>query len=331
MSLTAKLRRAPLRLATGAYILNTGIGKLSADEETAKQLHGMASGTYRFLGKMDPKTGAASEIPLPEFKKGFPVGTLDLGIDKGGDMWIGMMFQGAIARFDPKTEQFRFYPMPKEQDNSVTQLNMLGLEHQVDGKLWTNNAGNQEVYRIDLASGKYETLAPMKSITTPGNHTIYGIASDSKNNLWFMEFQDNYIGKVDAKTLGISLYRAPTDRSRNRRGVMDAQDRLWFAEYRGNKIGMFDTREESFKEWKLPTPWSGPYYPTVDKNGDIWTGGMTTDRVTRLDPKSGAAVEYFLPKDTNIRRVFVDNTTTPPTFWTGSNHGASIVKVEPLD
>jgi virginiamycin B lyase len=94
---------------------------------------------------------------------------------------------------------------------------------------------------------------------------------------------------------------------------------------------MFDTKDESFKEWKLPTPWSGPYYPAVDKNGDIWTGGMTTDRVTRIDQKTGAAVEYFLPKDTNIRRVYVDNTTTPPTFWTGSNHGASIVKVEPLD
>jgi hypothetical protein len=38
-----------------------------------------------------------------------------------------------------------------------------------------------------------------------------------------------------------------------------------------------------------------------------------------------------MPKDTNMRRVFVDNTTTPVTFWTGSNHAASIVKVEPLD
>jgi virginiamycin B lyase len=38
-----------------------------------------------------------------------------------------------------------------------------------------------------------------------------------------------------------------------------------------------------------------------------------------------------LPRDTNIRRVYVDNTTTPAAFWTGSNHGASIVKVEPLD
>ena len=39
----------------------------------------------------------------------------------------------------------------------------------------------------------------------------------------------------------------------------------------------------------------------------------------------------MLPKDTNIRRVFVDNTTTPVTLWAGSNHGASIVKLEPQD
>ena len=58
---------------------------------------------------------------------------------------------------------------------------------------------------------------------------------------------------------------------------------------------------------------------------------MTTDRVVRLDPKTGRAVEYLLPKETNIRHVFVDNSTTPVTFWAGSNHGAAIVKVEPLD
>ena len=41
-----------------------------------------------------------------------------------------MMFQGAIAKFDPKTEKFQFYPMPKEQNDNVTQLNMLGLQYQ---------------------------------------------------------------------------------------------------------------------------------------------------------------------------------------------------------
>ena len=58
---------------------------------------------------------------------------------------------------------------------------------------------------------------------------------------------------------------------------------------------------------------------------------MITDQVTRLDTKTGEMVDYLLPKSTNIRRVFVDNTTTPPSFWVGNNHGASIIKVEPLD
>ena len=55
MSLSAKLRRAPLRIVTGAFIVNSGLGKLKADEDTAKALHGMASGTYGFLDKVDPK------------------------------------------------------------------------------------------------------------------------------------------------------------------------------------------------------------------------------------------------------------------------------------
>jgi len=53
--------------------------------------------------------------------------------------------------------------------------------------------------------------------------------------------------------------------------------------------------------------------------------------VTRLDTRTGQSIDYLLPRTTNIRRVFVDNSTTPVTFWVGSNHGASIVKLEPLD
>jgi virginiamycin B lyase len=51
----------------------------------------------------------------------------------------------------------------------------------------------------------------------------------------------------------------------------------------------------------------------------------------RVDTKSGQPVEYLLPRFTNIRRVFVDNSTNPVSFWVGSNHGASIIRVEPLD
>jgi len=94
---------------------------------------------------------------------------------------------------------------------------------------------------------------------------------------------------------------------------------------------VFDTKTEKFTEWQVPTQYSWPYDMMPDKNGELWTAGMTTDRVTRIDPKTGQSVEYQLPKSTNVRRVFVDNTTTPVTVWVGSNHGASVVKIEPLD
>jgi hypothetical protein len=50
-----KVRHLPPRIATGAFILNSGIGKLSAGEEAAAQLHGFAAGAYPFLKKLKPK------------------------------------------------------------------------------------------------------------------------------------------------------------------------------------------------------------------------------------------------------------------------------------
>lgn len=65
---SVKARHLPPRIAAGAFILNSGIGKLSADEAVAGHLHGMAAGAYPFLGKVRPtafaRTLAVSEIAL---------------------------------------------------------------------------------------------------------------------------------------------------------------------------------------------------------------------------------------------------------------------------
>jgi hypothetical protein len=58
---------------------------------------------------------------------------------------------------------------------------------------------------------------------------------------------------------------------------------------------------------------------------------MITDQVSRLDPHTAEVVDYLMPRPTNMRRVFVEETGARPVLWVGSNHGASIVKVEPLD
>src|SRR5690348_12287634 len=56
MAFAAKLRHAPLRAATGAYILSEGLGKMTTDdEEKAKAIHAMGADAYPVLGKIGPK------------------------------------------------------------------------------------------------------------------------------------------------------------------------------------------------------------------------------------------------------------------------------------
>jgi len=286
----------------------------------------------QFLGKLDPKTGKHSEIAIQQFRKGFPEGSLDLSVDKEGKLLVGMMYQGAIARFDPKTEQFQYWQLPVERLKDDSQLNMVTNRADVDGKIWVNDAGPSTLFRLDTKTGKFEEMDPLTAL--PGGrqgYSIYDVRADSQNNAFITDFQKNHVVKIDAKTLKYTVYRTNTEQSRNRRGRIDEQDRFFFAQYRGNKISMFDTREEKITEYPLPTRFTGPYDVIWDKNGELWTGGMTTDRVVRLNPKTNETVEYMLARDTNMRRMFVDNSTARPTFWVGSNHGASIVKVEPLD
>jgi streptogramin lyase len=284
----------------------------------------------QFLGRLDPKTAKVTEYPVPLLRAGFPTGMLDLETDLEGNLWLAMMYQGGIARFDRKTATFKTWSVPPEFTNEETQQSMVGPQHwEVDGKVWLNDAGGATgIYRMDMATGKFEKWSPYKDL--PGPHSVYGIYSDSKNNLFFLDFGGENIGRIDAETGALRLIPTPTPRSRPRRGRMDAQDRLWFGEFYGGKVGMFDTRTEQFQEWPVPTPHTAPYDVVLDQRGEVWGAGMEADRIMRMDPGSGRFVEYLLPRQTNIRRVFVDNSTTQVTFWVGNNEGASIVRLEPL-
>jgi len=287
-----------------------------------------ASFGEQILGKLDPKTGKATEYQVPLLKPKMPTGSLAVRFDEDENIWLGMQFQGGVAKFDRKTEKFQTWSLPPELNRDHVQINQVSPEHHnVDGKVWLQDAGTYTVLRLDPRTSKFEVFEPFK-IPRPN---IYDVISDAQNNVYFTVFGKQNIGKIDAKTGKITLYPTPSRNSAPRRGMMDTEGRLWFGENRANRIGMFDTRTETFKEWQASSPESWPYDATADRNGDVWSGGEFSDRVLCLDPKSGAITEYLLPHSTNIRRVFVDNSTNPVTFWVGNNHSASIVKLEPLE
>ena len=287
-----------------------------------------ASFGEQILGKLDPKDGTVAEYDVPLLKPKMPTGILAVRFDEDENVWLGMQFQGGVAKFDRKTETFQTWSLPPELNGDHVQINQVSADHhKVDGKVWLQDAGTYTVLRLDPASGKFEVYEPFK-IPRPN---IYDVISDAQNNVYFTVFGREEIGRIDAKTGAISIWKTPTKGSAPRRGMIDSQARLWFGENRAERIGMFDTRTAAFQEWVAPTPESWPYDVMADTHGDVWAGGEYSDRVIRLEPGTGAITEYLLPRFTNIRRVFVDSSTTPATFWVGNNHGASIVKLEPQD
>jgi virginiamycin B lyase len=283
-----------------------------------------------FISKFDPKTLKLTEYPTKKFKPDAPVGNLDLEFDKEGKLWFDTMYQGALGTIDPKTGDTKFYPLPPEWNDNRVQLNFVGLRHDVDGKVWTKSVGTQDIFRLDLATGKWERFHPTDQLPPGGHYSMYQVISDSKNNLWMAEFSEGYLGTIDAKTGAVKWFPMPTAHARARRMEIDGQDRITVTEYRGNKVATFDTKTEKFTEYPLP-PFTFPYRAQFDKNGEIWASTMSTDRVVRLNPKTGETEQYLMPGDTNMRTVFVDNATTPVTFWVGSNHDHRLVRVEPLD
>jgi streptogramin lyase len=282
------------------------------------------------VGWLDPKTGKTTEYSIPITKPGAPTGNLDIRFDQGGMVWIGSMMQGSLIKFDPKTQEFRSWGAPDFLKRNDARIAMVMPEQtHVDGKVWI---GADNEYQVDIATGEW-TEIDYRKMQPPGakDHGSYGVAADSKNNFFGLELNADYIIKVDSKNLIPTYYQTPTANSGPRRGHFDNQDRLWFAENRGHRIAMFDPKAETFKEWKLPTPFAMPYDAIFDNSTYAWTGGMGNDHVSRLNTGTGEVIDYLLPSKTNIRRVDVDKSVNPSQLWIGNNHGATLIRVEPLE
>ena len=238
------------------------------------------------------------------------------------------MFQAGTAKFDRKTENFQMFQLPPHLLKDDSQTALVGPQNwTVDNRIWLQDPSRRGIYRMNVTTGHTELFEPFAK--TRGSP--YSIFSDPQNNIWFLisagrtsadrrgEWPDHALS--DAHPAVASAPRA------DRRPGPDLVCRVC---RRTRRHVRHQVRSVSGNGRFLAGS-SRPYDVTHDKLGNLWTGGMNADRILRISTESGEVTEYPLPRPTNIRRVFVDNTTSPPTFWVGSNHGASLIKLEPQD
>jgi streptogramin lyase len=288
----------------------------------------------QFIGKLDPKTGKVVEyeVPLNRLRQ-VPQGGLQIDIDKEGRIYFSNMFQMQLARLDPKTGKIETFPSPVPEaqlgDGHLTMIDP-AFQH-VDGKIWINVAGGTDEsggsWQLDLAKNKWTQIT-----YPPGSPEAraYDVVATSKNDMYGMQPGNDKIWITNGKTLQTKWYDLPTKGTGCRRGHVDNQDRLWCAVFNGNRIAMFDPKTEKITEWTVPTGWTRPYDAQFDDRGYAWTAGMDNDLAVRLNPATGEFTEYLLPTRTNVRHVEVQKSGAFSSLWLGDQHGATLVRVEPL-
>src|SRR5712671_2153117 len=78
-----------------------------------------------YLGRIDARTGQHSEFRYALPKPDAPAGALALEPDQDGNWWLSMMFQSGLVRFDPRTQQFRHFPIPPDLMSDATQQSLV--------------------------------------------------------------------------------------------------------------------------------------------------------------------------------------------------------------
>ena len=67
----------------------------------------------------------------------------------------------------------------------------------------------------------------------------------------------------------------------------------------------------------------------VDNNHMVWVSLMNSDRILKFNPSTEQFTEYPLPTlGTEIRDIYVDDRTDPPTVWIPYDRTNKIARVQ---
>jgi streptogramin lyase len=288
------------------------------------------------LGRVDIKTGEATEMPFPlpkgagregrnmtgegDTRAGAPGGGAhELQFDRVGNVIVGM--DNGTVKYDPETGRFVGWSAGRA---------MFGLDP--DGNVW-NLQRNGDLVKIDLSSEELKRTI----FQIPKNRGIYDTDTDSKGRTHLYIWQEGKIGIFDPRTIEYAEYKTPTPMAGPRRGQIDGQDRLWAAEFYAGQLLMFDPDRKVIKEYPLvngtkpyAAPYAQPYSASADdKNQIVWTHDFSSGRLYRIDMNTGQSTEYMTPANYEVRDLKVDTAAPRPTVWVPAYRPPSkLVKIE---
>jgi len=234
------------------------------------------------IGRIDAKTGAMKEYPLPPNAMPHSV-TLDLQ----GNVWYTGNKNGTVGRVHPETGEVTEYhmPDPKAKDPHTAIFDRHGI-------MWMTLQHSNMLGRLDPTSGDIKLV----SMPTPGSRP-YGIKIDANDNPWVACNGSNCLVKVNPETMALTEYKLPDDKSKVRRLDIASDGMIWYVNSSLGRLGRFNPINGEVKEWPSPSGRHSHPYAIVVVNGIVWynESGMRPDTLVRFDPETEKFQSWPIP------------------------------------
>lgn len=202
-----------------------------------------------------------------------------------GYLWYTGQVANKIGRVDPKTGEFKEYPLvtPKSGPH--------GLTADAEGNIWFTANSKAYVGKLSPKTGEIVEY-PMPDPAARDPHTpIF----DQKGTLWFTLQGANMIGRLKPKTGEIKLVTSPTPRSNPYGMVVTSKGVPFLVEFGSNKVASLDPETMAIREYPLPNADSRPRRIAITDDDIIWYTDYSRGYLGRLDPATGKVTEWPSP------------------------------------
>ena len=217
-------------------------------------------------------------VPTPGSRPHDPLAAQD------GSLWYTGQMANVLGRLDPKTGEFKEYPLKAPSGPH-------GLVADKEGNIWFTAQAGGYVGKLDPKTGETtEYRMPDPAARDP--HTpIF----DQKGTLWFTLQGSNMVGRIIPKTGEVKVVSVPTPRSNPYGMVVNSKGIPFFAEFGSNKLASLDPETMEIREHVLPNPGTRPRRIAITPDDAIWYGDYARGYLGRFDPKTGTAREWPSP------------------------------------
>ena len=129
------------------------------------------------------------------------------------------------------------------------------------GKEGIGEGGEKHTVRLDPSGNVWASGVPLTKFDPETkkftrfeevNHA-YDVKPDKNGDVWFTSRSPaNKIGKVDGKTMKVTMWAPPTPNSFPRRLEIASDGMIWFDEFTAGKMGSFDPRRKPSRNIHYP-------------------------------------------------------------------------------